>query len=106
MAFKLLKLLLNIKGSSPAKRPSTGSACPASGTEARGRTAAPLLDVAHEALGGRREKIRSKVERHLRISMEAEDASQALEEITEKIREIAEEDPYYSHLFAGGESDK
>lgn len=56
------------------------------------KSKAKLVDVAHEAL------------KDLHISEQEE--AEMIEEVTEKIKEAAEADPYYRRLFGESDSEK
>ncbi len=50
-----------------------------------------------------KERLRAKVRQLLRLPLKDWEEAEVVEEITERVTEVAEVDPYYSRLFGGDE---
>lgn len=50
-----------------------------------------------------KEQVRRKVKKHLNASMGSSEEEGVVDEVTEKITEAAEADPYYNQMFGGNE---
>lgn len=65
---------------------------------------ATLIDLAHwvlskETQSSERSAMKTQVKSALHLKVKPSEARDVLEEITEKIKEAAEADPYYSRMF-------